>query len=149
MGANFGNGTVLSGTDNTRAFVDYLNSQSSASVAQLGCGQDSGCTSPLKPTLDQAFLSQYDVLIFQWMTNSLTEVTSNGLAIGLQGQSGGYWNFTSDELTALTTWVDGGGGVEVQLGVEIVEFARGDQREDVASGPGMIVGAIEQPSPTS
>ncbi|MGD0677536.1 MAG: hypothetical protein ABSC94_19115 [Polyangiaceae bacterium] len=117
-GANFGNGTALSGTDNTQAFVDYLNTQSSASVAQLGCGQDTGCTSPMKPTLDQAFLSQYDVLIFQWMTNSLTAVTSmsTGLPVGFEGN--GYWNFTADELTALTTWVQGGGGVIVLSGYD-------------------------------
>jgi hypothetical protein len=30
-----------------------------------------------------------------------------------------------------------------------VEFARRDQREDVASGPGVIVGPIEQPGPAS
>ena len=36
---------------------------------------------------------------------------------------------------------------EVQLGVESVELGRGDQREGVAGGPGVVVGPIEQPCP--
>jgi hypothetical protein len=119
-GANFGNST--GGSDNTAAFVSYLNSQSSANVAQLGCGADVGCTSPAKPTLTADFLSQYDVLIFQWMSNGLTLVDKTGTAttagatgsaqpVGFRGDANGYWNFSADELAALKTWVENGGGI--------------------------------------
>ena len=105
-GANFGNAT--GGSDNTQAFVNYMNAESSAQVAQVGCGTDVGCTSPAKPTLNADFLGQYDVLIFQWMTNGETQVMMNGKAVGYQGS--GYWSFSSDELDALKTWVQNGGG---------------------------------------
>jgi len=116
-GAQFGN-TMVGGTDNTQAFVNYLNANSSANVAMVGCGQDVGCSSPAKPTLDMNFLSQYDVLIFQWMSNGLVEVDENGMPIsqtngkpvGFRGDSMGYWTFSQDELDAFKAWVQGGGG---------------------------------------
>jgi hypothetical protein len=116
-GANFGNAT--GGTDNTAAFVGYLNSQSSAAVAQLGCGQDVGCGESAKPELTTDFLSQYDVLIFQWMSNGLAEVDSMGTPIsqsggkpvGFRGDGMGYWKFTDQELSNLKDWVNNGGGI--------------------------------------
>jgi hypothetical protein len=54
----------------------------------------------IKPTLNANFLSRYDVLIIQWLVD------------GVQGYDGtGYWNFSADELSALKTWVNDGGGI--------------------------------------
>lgn len=117
-GEQFGHG----GADNTEAFVDYINTQSSARAAQIGCGNDTGCMSPNKPTLTADFLAQYDVLIFQWMAVGIAPVTMNGQSYGYTGDpalgGGGYWSFTSDELSALKTWVQGGGGVIVLSGYD-------------------------------
>ncbi|HXX69058.1 MAG TPA: hypothetical protein VEK07_17860 [Polyangiaceae bacterium] len=117
-GAQAGHG----GTDNTQAFINYINTQSSATAAYLGCGSDTGCNSPQKPTLSADFLSQYDVLIFQWMTDSIAPVTMNGQSDGFTGDpalgGGGYWSFGNDELSALKTWVQGGGGVIVLSGYD-------------------------------
>jgi hypothetical protein len=82
--------TGFQGTDNTSAFTDYLNMESSASVDMV----------QMKPTLNAAFLAKYDVLIFQWLVD------------GVSGSNGtGYWTFGADELAALKTWVQGGGGI--------------------------------------
>lgn len=117
-GAQFGHG----GTDSTDLFVQYLNTESSAQAAFLGCGSDIGCMSSPKPTLNAAFLAQYDVLIFQWMANSINPVVYQGNPSGATGDmalgGGGYWSFSSDELTALKTWVQGGGGVIVLSGYD-------------------------------
>ncbi len=137
-GAQFGSAT--GGTDNTEAFVNYLNTESSAGVAQVGCGTDIGCTSPAKPTLNAAFLAQYDVLIFQWMTNGqqLVDSTGNPVAVGSAAAAGfkgnGYWSFTQDELSALKTWVSNGGGIIVLSGY--------DYSSDEINPANQILGAV-------
>jgi hypothetical protein len=111
---------LQTGTDNTQAFVNYLNTQSSATVAQLGCGTTTlGCSSPNKPDLsDPAFLPQYDVLIFQWLASTLSPVMdpSTGALQGYKGSD--YWVFSPAELTALKAWVNAGGGVIVLSGYD-------------------------------
>jgi hypothetical protein len=78
------------GADSTTAFTDWLNTESSAGVDIY----------EKQPTLDAAFLAKYDVLIIQWLVD------------GVSGENGtGYWTFTSDELQALKTWVEAGGGI--------------------------------------
>jgi hypothetical protein len=77
--------------DTTTAFQGWLNSQSTAHV-------DSYDTT--KPTITADFLSQYDVIILQWM-----------VANGQKNNDGAAWVFSSDEITALQTWVNNGGGV--------------------------------------
>jgi hypothetical protein len=73
-------------SDSTTAFTDWLNSKSSATV-------DIYTT---HPTLTADFFSKYDVLITQWLTDSNT---------------GPYWTFADAEVSALKTWVNGGGGL--------------------------------------
>jgi hypothetical protein len=83
------------GGDTTNSFVNYLNVHSSANV-------DTYLT---KPTLDDAFLAKYDVLIIQ------------GLYDGCAGKTGGWaitgnlWSFSSSEIAALKKWVEAGGGL--------------------------------------
>lgn len=122
------------GSDNTEAFVNYLNSASSARVAQVGCGTDFGCTSPAQPTLTADFLNQYDVIIVQWLTNSLSPVMMNGQFAGYEGN--GYWSFMPSELTALKAWVNAGGGLIFLSGYdwEAGEIAPPNQLLQAVSG---------------
>lgn len=117
-GAQSGSG----GTDNTRAFLSYLNVQSSTQAIQLGCGTDTGCSSPAEPAFDAAFLAHYDVLILQWMANSLHTVTISGSLFGFTGAAalggGGYWSFTQAQLDAIKAWVSAGGGLIVLSGYD-------------------------------
>ncbi len=70
----------------TTAFTDWLNSKSTAAVDMY----------TTHPTLTTDFLAKYDVLLVQWLTDS---------------NAGPYWTFTDDEVAALQTWVNGGGGL--------------------------------------
>jgi hypothetical protein len=81
------------GGDTTTSFVDYLNAHSSATVDLYAT----------KPTISAAFLANYDVLILQGLFDSC----------GTVGQVGGnnFWSFGSDEIGALKTWVENGGGI--------------------------------------
>jgi hypothetical protein len=117
-GGHTGSQLGMGGTDNTEDFINYLNAQSSALFAQVGCGTDIGCTNPDKPNFaDGSFLPNYDVLIFQWMAGSLTPVMSSaGTTEGYQGAN--YWNFSQDELNALKAWVMAGGGVIILSGYD-------------------------------
>ena len=109
-GGHTGAGLGMGGTDNTQAFIAYMNAQSSALFAQVGCGTDIGCTSPNKPNFaDGSFLPNYDVIIFQWMAGALTAHMTNGSVDGYEGSN--YWTFSQDELNALKAWVMAGGGV--------------------------------------
>lgn len=73
-------------SDSTTAFTDWLNTKSSAAV-------DIYTTHPM---LSADLFAKYDVVIIQWLTDS---------------NSGPYWTFTDEEVSALKTWVNGGGGL--------------------------------------
>jgi hypothetical protein len=81
------------GGDTTSSFVDYLNQHSSATVDLYVS----------KPTLTADFLAEYDVVILQGLFDDC----------GTVGAVGGntFWTFSSDEISALTTWVKNGGGL--------------------------------------
>lgn len=143
-GAQSGATMGAAGTDNTQAFVNYINTQSSAGAGQVGCGADVGCVSKAKPDLSApGFLAQYDVLIFQWMANSLAPVMM-GTSYGFTGDpalgGGGYWVFTQAELDALKTWVMGGGGVIVLSGFDYCPNA---------TLPGCTAGSMGELGPTN
>jgi hypothetical protein len=79
---------------NATAFRDWLNTKSNALVTVL---DPKDPTSPQsKPTLDEAFLANYDVIILQ-----------------LQGDSkdGPFWTYTQGEIDAVKAWVEAGGGL--------------------------------------
>ncbi len=88
---SYGNGST--------ELVNWLNTQSSASVALY----------QTKPMLTPAFLSQYDVIILQWL--------SDGSGGGF-GTGGGYWQFSQAEVQALGDWVQAGGGLITLSGFE-------------------------------
>ncbi len=92
-GAQSGSG----GMDNTTAFVAFLNGNSSAAVDTF--------TTRSSFTFNNDFLAKYDVIIVQWLSDSRT-VNPTGGFLG-----GSYWTFTSDELAAVKTWVQNGGGM--------------------------------------
>lgn len=134
--------TSTHGTGTTEAFVSYLNTQGNALAFPIGCGTDTGCESPAKPTLNATFLAQYDVLIFQWMVNGVVPATSSGGDTGDPSfDGGGYWAFSSDELTALKTWVQRGGGVIVLSGYDFCPSA--------LAGSGCTVGSPGELGPTN
>jgi hypothetical protein len=78
-------------SDSTTALQTWLNTQSTAKVDNYDT---------TKPTLTPAFLAQYDVLILQWMVEN-----------GQQNNDGPAWVFSPDEVAALKTWVNDGGGL--------------------------------------
>lgn len=78
-------------SDTTTAFQDWLNTQSTAKVDTYDT---------VKPTLTADFLSQYDVIVLQWM-----------VADGVQGNDGAPWQFAQSEVDALADWVKAGGGI--------------------------------------
>jgi hypothetical protein len=77
--------------DGTGAFASWLNTQSTAMVDTY---------SDTKPTLTSTFLSQYNVIILQWLRD-----------VGDSGSDGPLWQFSQDEVNALGAWVRGGGGL--------------------------------------
>jgi len=82
-------GSILQ--DNTSALTTWLSAQSSASVDVYDRS---------KPTLTADFLSQYDVIVIQWFPD-----------VSDAGNDGALWQFTQDEVNALTAWVQAGGGL--------------------------------------
>jgi hypothetical protein len=78
-------------TDNTAALQNWLNTQSTAKV-------DNYATT--KPTLTPDFLAKYDVIILQWMVET-----------GMKGNDGAAWQFSAAEVSALSDWVNAGGGI--------------------------------------
>ncbi len=76
--------------DGTGAFETWLDTQSTAMVDSY----------PVKPTLTPTFLAQYDVIILQWMRD-----------VPDAGGDGPLWQFSQDEVDALTAWVRAGGGL--------------------------------------
>jgi hypothetical protein len=86
-------GTLGTWGGTTAALMNWLNTQSSATVAQY----------TTKPTLDAAFLSQYDVIIVQLLGD----------------MNGPYWSFSASEISALGAWVQAGGGLITMSGYEV------------------------------
>jgi hypothetical protein len=108
-------GVTGSNTDpgDTQPFINWLNTQSSASVDNF----------PTKPTITydptntvdaasagELLLNNYDVVILQWLAN----VPSN--APGTPASS--YWQFSPAEVSALQAWVNNGGGIVSMSGYE-------------------------------
>jgi hypothetical protein len=77
--------------DNTSALTTWLSTQSSASIDVYDQS---------KPTLTADFLSQYNVIIIQWLRD-----------VSDAGNNGALWQFTQDEVNALAAWVHAGGGL--------------------------------------
>jgi hypothetical protein len=110
------------GSDNTTAFTDWLNEQSSASVDMY----------ETRPTLNAAFLAKYDVLIVQWLVD------------GYSGGNGmGYWSFSSDELQALKTWVEAGGGIITLSGYDALAEEVTPLNQIVQAVTGMSYGTAD------
>jgi len=84
-------------SDNTTAFQNWLNTQSTAHVDNY----------EEKPTLTADFLAKYDVIILQWM-----------VANGKQDNDGAPWVFSADEVAALKDWVNNGGGIVALSGYQ-------------------------------
>jgi hypothetical protein len=78
-------------SDNTIAFQNWLNTQSTARVDNYDT---------TKPELTPEFLARYDVVILQWM-----------VANGRQNDDGAPWQYSQAEVDALKDWVNKGGGV--------------------------------------
>lgn len=78
-------------SDNTIAFQNWLNTQSTARVDNYDT---------TKPDLTPEFLARYDVIILQWMVQN-----------GRQNDDGAPWQFSQAEVDALKDWVNKGGGV--------------------------------------
>lgn len=83
--------------DNTTAFQNWLNTQSTAHVDNY----------EMKPALTADFLAKYDVIILQWM-----------VANGKQNDDGAPWVFSADEVSALKDWVNKGGGIVALSGYQ-------------------------------
>jgi len=73
------------------SFVDWLNTKSNAIVTMVKG----------KPTLNQTFLSDFDILLFIYQADSL---------------DGKYWNYKQEEADSLATWIEKGGGVVTVTG---------------------------------
>ena len=91
IGAHGVTGSDTGDNGDTQSFIDWLNTQSNASVE----------TFTTKPTITADFLANYDVIIFQWLAD--VPCTSGPCA------ASSYWQFSSDEVSALQTWVNAGG----------------------------------------
>jgi hypothetical protein len=93
-GAQAGTGVA---TDNTSVFINFLNSNSSAAVDTF--------TTRSSFTFTADFLAKYDVIIVQWLADGRTAASTGGF------DGTGYWTFSADELAAVKTWVQNGGGM--------------------------------------
>lgn len=113
IGAHGETGSSTGDNGNTQSFIDWLNTESSASVD----------TFTTKPTLTydptnqtdaaapgELLLNNYDVIILQWLAN----VANPGPGAPAQG----YWQFSADEVSALQAWVENGGGIVSMSGYE-------------------------------
>jgi len=121
--AHYGN---QSGTgDNTDAFQLYMNTQTKGTATMAMFGNVVG--SPRNFTLTADFLKKYDVVILQALEDS--EYT-------------GFWTFTSDEVSALSDWVNKGGGLITMSGY-------GSQSQEVDPVNQLLApfGISYQPSP--
>jgi hypothetical protein len=88
-------------TDTTTAFQDWLNTQSTAKVDTFDA---------TKPTLTADFLAKYDVIVLQWM-----------VANGMKGNDGAPWQFSAAEVSALSDWVNAGGGIVALNGYQATD----------------------------
>ena len=100
IGAHGVTGSNTGDNGDTQSFIDWLNTQSNASVD----------TFTTKPTITAGFLAKYDVLVFQW----LADVPCTGG----QCAASSYWQFSTDEVSALQAWVNNGGGIVTMSGYE-------------------------------
>jgi hypothetical protein len=91
-------------SDTTTAFQAWLNTQSTAHVDTYD---------QTKPLITPEFLSQYDVIILQWMVDPQNAMqTQTGCpAPCLKNNEGSPWSFSAAEISALQTWVENGGGI--------------------------------------
>ena len=88
----------MGGGDGTSALVNWLNTQSTATVDTYD---------DTKPTLTAGFLAQYDVIILQWLRD-----------VSDAGNDGDLWQFSAAEDSALAAWVSAGGGLITLSGFE-------------------------------
>jgi hypothetical protein len=95
------------GGDGTSALVDWLNTQSTATVDRYDQS---------KPTLTADFLKPYNVIILQWLRD-----------VSDAGNDGALWQFSPSEVSALSQWVEAGGGLITLSGYD------GDSQEVVPS----------------
>ena len=123
--AHYGNQS--NGGDNTNAFQTYMNTQTKGSATMALFGSATGSTKTFTLTAD--FLKNYDVIILQALEDS--EYT-------------GFWtdNFSADEVTALSDWVNNGGGLIAMSGY-------GSQSDEVKPLNKLLApfGISYQPSP--
>lgn len=114
-------GTADSAADNANAsaFRDWLNTKSNALVTVLD-PKDPVAPQP-KPTLTAEFLANYDVIILQ-----------------LQGESkiGPFWTYTPEEIAALKTWVEAGGGIISLTGYN------GEQKDPETAADNQLLSAV-------
>jgi len=93
-------GSSTGDNGDTQSFIDWLNNQSNASVD----------TYTTKPAITANFLAPYNVLVFQWLAD--VPCTSGPC------DASSYWQFSQDEVNALQTWVNAGGGIVTMSGYE-------------------------------
>jgi hypothetical protein len=121
--------TGFQAMDNTSAFTDWLNTQSSASVDLVTA------RTPLTP----AFLGKSDVIILQWLVD--------GVDPNNKYQGAGYWSFSATELAALKAWIEKGGGLIALSGYDANSAEIGPVNQilqavsDISYGADDVIGA--------
>jgi hypothetical protein len=90
------------------AFVEWLNTKSSCSVTMF----------EERVTLTEAFLAEFDIVLFQLLAD-----TANGP----------FWTYTGDEIAALRTWIEGGGGM-----ITLTGYNGNMSAEEVATINGLL-----------
>ncbi|MBN2804852.1 MAG: hypothetical protein JXR91_17280 [Deltaproteobacteria bacterium] len=81
------------GDQDVSTFMDWLNNDSSAVVTMING----------KPEINEAFLNDYDILLFTAQTDQL---------------DGTWWSYSPDESAALKKWIEDGGGIITVTGFE-------------------------------
>jgi len=84
----------LQGQDGTTAFQDWLNSKSTAQVDVYAT----------RTTLTPDLLSKYQVIILQDLTDTVA-----------YGAQSAFWNYSADEVAAVSDWVQNKGGAIISL----------------------------------
>jgi hypothetical protein len=98
-------------SDTTTAFQDWLNSKSTAHVDTF----NQHASIPNGGMITTQWLSQYNVIILQWMVDSLN-VAKNTMGATTGVTEGTPWQLSTAEIQAIQTWVQGGGGIIVLTG---------------------------------